>query len=647
MKKSTNGIQPIMLSALLAFSISAPALGAGGADIGGKSIGKGGDSAQACALPVPSQSLDPHPNDGIGLGAIIEHEKTTSKGYIATIEPRLHLDWGSSEQVINLADTKQKRLVFGDHSKGFQVIDYKERGVALGIGGKMEFPNSTFLSSSIWATVGLLPITGRHSMAIRYMPTMSAVENRAPVPSLGEAQMAFPKLLPGDVLSYNTYGGIVFWAGFGASMIGVQTAVMARGDFQVYMEKLDSDLMYVKVSDTKIDSLALQAGALLSSVSTTMYSRYGKAFGFALNMKDPTGVRAYRDLVRGNIAPVQKLAMSRESGAVRFWDEAQSERRGNSQYVKFFGIPFLFKLTWSRDRYFEAARKKSYECGRTLNAVYGAYYTQKYFKLRPYEKTTTKAFHGTSYALKDSDNRSIARGFFGHMLYTYENNDGTVRALRHAMERMGEDTGLGDLLMLDMPEKSDRMGNVSLQLRAHFSAQNTQNIAARAGRDLFSSIRDLGGRLMAKAVAEGKSPASLCGAEGASLDERSCLDLVASRTEQGAEKMANAALGLQRALRSGNEKAATQAYARFGEAMLTNAFTFKAGLMLAGDAMKVDYVVSGSDFSMYTATFRTAGSSGRLVRDQREPIIRRAGGPDRDSLGKLVSDEMDEIVVLQ
>ncbi len=640
---SSRLTNPKLIAALLSLSIATPALA--GTTEDSKRLGRGGDSNSACSIPEPDLSLDPHPDDGIGLGPIIEQEKTTSKGYIQTIEPRLHLEWGSSEQIINLSETKQKKLVFGNTSKGFQAIDFNEKGIGLGIAGSMEFPNSTFLGNSVWATVGLLPIKGRHSMAIRFFPSVRALENRSDVPSLREAQSAFANMVPGDVLTYNTYGGIVFWAGFGASFIGVQTAAMARGDFQVYMEKLDSDHVYVKVSDSHIESLGLQVGALLSHVSATQYSRYGKAFGFALNMRDPMGVRAYRDLVRGNIAPVQKLAMRAGSTSVRFWDEADTVREGTSSYVKYFGIPFLFKISWSRDRYFEASRRKSYECGRTLNAVYGAYFTQKYLKLYPYEKTTTKAFYGTSYALKNDKSKSVARGFFGHMLYTYENSDGTVRALRHAMERMGEDTGLGDLLMLDMPEKSGRYNNVSLQLRAQFSAQNTQNIVARAGRNLFSSLKDFGGKVMATTLAEGKPATSLCREEDGALDERTCLDLVARRTNSGMEKMARAAVGLKRALRTGNEKLATMAYARFGEAMLTNQFTFKAGMMLAGDSMKVDYIVSGSHFSRYTATFHTSGYTGRLVRDQREPIIRRVLGPSKDATGKVIEDEFDEIVV--
>lgn len=628
-----------LLAALVAVSLSGPAFA------GGKSA----DSAAACALPGSDIGMDYHPDDGIGLGSIIEHEKITGD-YTRTIEPRLYLEWGSSEEITNLAETQQKKLVFGDQSKGFQVVDFKERGLGLGIAGTMEFPNTTFLNHAVWATVGLLPITGRNSMAVRWFPNRAAVDARPAVPSLAEAQAAMARMVPGDILTYNTYGGIVFWAGFGASFIGVQTAALARGDFQVYMEKLDADLVYVKVSETNVESLALQAGALVSKVSSALYSKYGKAFGFALNMKDPTAQRAYRDLVRGNIAPVQKLAMRSDSSSVRFWDESQRERRGNQQYVKYFGIPFLLKLTWSRDRYFEAARSKSYECGRTLSATYGAYYTEKYFKLRPYEKTTSKAFYGTSYALKDQNAKNVARGFFGHMTYTYQNNDGTVRALRHAMERMGEDTGLGSLLMLDMPEKSGRFSNVKLQLRGHFSARTTQNIVRRAGAGLVGSLKAISGKLVGNA-----SPSLFSCDEEGGLDASSCRDLVASRTERGAEKMAEAALDLARAVKTGNEKKATQAYARFGEAMLTNGFTFKAGLMLAGDNMKVDYVVSGSDFSTYTATFRTSGYTGNLVRETRAPLVAprkglREGTPAEDAFGRVVggqeADQLDEIVVL-
>lgn len=588
------------------------------------------DSAAACALPAADGSLDSHPDDGIPLGSIIQAEGTTSQGYTTTVEPTLLIDWGNEETITNLAQVPagQKKLVFGDTSKGFQVVDLETRGLGVGIRGGMEFPNSTFLGSPVWVTVGLMPIVGRNAMAIRYMRNEDAVENRSDIPTIDNAVKEFDRLANSDVLSYNTSGGVVFWAGFGASVIGTQVAVLARGDFQIYMEKVDRDHAYVKVSDSNIESLALQAGAIVSSISASKYSSYGKSFGFLLNLHDKLGVRAFRDLVRGNIAPIQKLAAG-SNEAVRFFDETRQSRIGNAVHANILSVPFLFKLTWSRERYFEAVRKRMYECDRGLEAVYGAYYNNRFFKIFGYDETHTKTFVGTSYSLKDAGAKNVARGFFGTLGMTYSGTNTTVVSLRRAMNRFGTDTGLGSALMLAMPDRSEVMAHTALTLRAQFSAKNTQNIVRRASSGAFASIREFGAKMASDAVAA--SPDTVCSSPelapaGTILEKMECLDAVASRTDVGMSRMMNAAKSLGSALRRGNEKLATKAFAAFGEAMMTNQFTFKTGLMMAGDGLKVDYIVAGSDISTYTSTMKTVGNSGNVTKVKREPIFKRTAG---------------------
>jgi|GEM_PF-4573173 len=588
------------------------------------------DSALACSLPAADGSLDSHPDDGLPLGLIIQAEGTTSQGYNTTVEPTLLIDWGSEETVTNLSQVPagQKKLVFGDTSKGFQVVDTETRGLGIGISGAMEFPNTTFLGSPIWVTVGLMPISGRNAMAIRYMRNEDAVENRSDIPRIDQALREFDRLTKGDVLSYNTSGGIIFWAGFGASLIGTQVAALARGDFQIYIEKVDRDHAYVKVSDSNIESLALQAGAIVSAISASKYSSYGKSFGFLLNLHDKLGVRAFRDLVRGNIAPIQKLAAG-QNPAVKFFDETRQSRIGNAVQAEILSIPFLFRLSWSRERYFEAIRKRMYECDRALEAVYGAYYNNRFFQIFDYDETRTKTFVGTSYALKDASSKSVARGFFGTLGMTYSGTNTTVISLRRAMNRFATDTGLGSALMLNMPDRSDVMAHTALTLRAQFSAKNTRNIVRRASSQAFASIRELGAKMASDAVAA--SPETVCASpelapKGTILEKLECLDTVASRTSAGMTRMMNAAKSLGSALRRGNEKLATKAFAAFGEAMMTNQFTFRTGLMMAGDGLKVDYLVSGSDFSTFTSTMKTVGDSGNVTKEKREPIFKRTAG---------------------
>jgi hypothetical protein len=182
-----------------------------------------------------------------------------------------------------------------------------------------------------------------------------------------------------------------------------------------------------------------------------------------------------------------------------------------------------------------------------------------------------------------------------------------------------------------MPRRSDIMQNTNLTLRAHFSAKNTHNIVKNVSARNTDWLLTDASASVEETFSDASATEELCSspevaAEGVMTDASACMELVSSKTERGVEKMIKAGQKLAWALKKGTEKQATKAFAAFGEAMLTNRYTFQAGLKLAGDNLKVDYVVEGSDFAAATTTMKTSGNSGKLVRDSRKPLFQREVG---------------------
>ena len=569
-------------------------------------------SAAACSLPEPAFDHEAEPDSGIDLGDLYsrelwpaggsveeggegeedsgeEEEEGSSEpeaGFSASFEPVVQLEWESEREVVNLTEhprARGKRLVFGDFRGGFQVTD--SRSLTVGLGGQVSFSfgNTTFLGEAAWANVGILPVVGREAYSYRFVPTRQEAESRSRTPQLEEALSALPSLREGDMLAYDTQGGIVFWGGLGAGSAGLTAAVLARGDFQIQIEKVAAGQVHVKITESRVRSLALQAGASLVSSSVSQYARHARGFGFLIRYGHPLGAAAFHDLVRGNIAPVQKLARS-AGVVVKESDWTSLDRRGRSRQV-FVGLPFLLNFSYGKDRFVEWHRQLLLGCGRRIEAVYGAFFRRRQFRAFRHEEQDTIAFYGASYAIRGlRAKRPLARGFFGELLLKYSASHASPFRLSRAMEKLAERTGLPAEVRLALPESRADMLYSSLSLRARFGAGHTRNILRRA-----------------PLLPAGDDPA----------------------TAAAFARMRVAAAELAAALRRSDEQAATSAYARFGEAMLTNAASFRAGLALAGKGARLDYTVEGSDFSLYTDTLQTADDRGRLAAARRPLLSQR------------------------
>lgn len=557
----------------------------------GHAFGHLGSSGVACSIPEPGLDHEAEPDAGIDLGDLYSRElgggtetdsdsesEASPPSVSATFEPVVLLDWDSERQITNLTPHPRgagKALRFGDYRGGFYVA--RSRSVSSGLGGQVTFifGNTTFLGASAWASVGLLPVVGRESYSYRYVGTRAEALARTELPRLEDALGSLDSFTDGDQLSYETQGGIVFWGGLGAGQLGLSLAALARGEFQVQLEKVGAHEVHVRVTASKVGSFALQGGAGLVSASAGAYSRHARAFGFLLRYREPLGARAFHDLVRGNLAPVQKLAAAGHR-SVRFHDAASLHRSGRSRQL-FVGFPWLLNFSYGRDRFTELSRTHAFSCGRRLDITYGAWFRRRAFRAFGHEEQDLRAFYGASYAIRGK--RTLARGFFGELVLRYSAEKAPGSRLARAMEKLGELTGLGAETRLALPAGAERLPYSSLTLRARFGAGHTRNLIRGA------------------ASLPATTPSFL--------------------------RMRDSAARLASALRRGDEKGATAAYARFGSAMLSGPAEFRAGLRLAGRGARVDYTVEGSDFSLYTATLRVKDGSGTLEPEQRSPLFRR------------------------
>ena len=559
---------------------------------------------------------------GWNLGDIIS-SKPDKK---TEISPVVQLDTNSSHRVVNLTPSSEagKALTLYDYRNGFQIIDTHDLEYGLGAEGSFLLGNTTGLSSLAWLNVGILPVRTEKLVSARFAKNKEMVNNLPKINAVPNAK-TLRKLTDGDAVTYMSRGGIIFWAGIGPSLISLDVSYYAGGEFQSYIEKLDADHVFVRISDKKIESFGVQTGAVIVAAESAKYNITGKSFSFLVNYNSELGAKVYSDLLRGNIAAVQKLALTESSDAVKIWDNANSTRNGHASTFK-IGVPYLFHYSWGKQTYSELTRVESLACDRELKIQYGVYMKEKDKSNTKMAEERREGFYGASFKVTEGKSKVVSKGFFGQLLWNYSRDGANSETLKEAMDDLDARTGLGELVNLTIPEDEEDLEFTSLSLRMHFNANNTKSLIHRVNTMDKSDLVRTGLRLVNEYFSDGTDEDGICGTIS---DLNSCRDIISSKVKSTASAMYDSVQMIERALDSEKERAATLAYAKFGENMLTNQFTFQLGTMLAGKGLNLDYVVEGTDISSYVSTLEN-DETGKFSHVNRKPIYRsfegRGGG---------------------
>lgn len=206
----------------------------------------------------------------------------------AEILPAFFFDFSYGRKVLNLtpASSARKALELGNYRNGFRVEDEVEMEGGIGPSVAFHYENATGLAAHIWTQVGLIPAFSRAVETVRYARNFSALNSMKKKFRLPRAASDLRTWSPGDAISYGTEGGIIFFVGGGALLpASIAAAAMATGSFQIYIEKLDHDHAYVKITEGKVRSLGLQAGAEFVSLGTTRFRSLSQGLSFRVNLR--------------------------------------------------------------------------------------------------------------------------------------------------------------------------------------------------------------------------------------------------------------------------------------------------------------------------------------------------------------------------
>jgi hypothetical protein len=173
-------------------------------------------------------------------------------------------------------------------------------------------------------------------------------------------------------------------------------------------------------------------------------------------------------------------------------------------------------------------------------------------------------------------------------------------------------TGLRDQLQLDGAAPKDISGYLHLSLTVEIPEATTMQLMSMVTSGQFDqaqinqSVQDYFDKL--------GDPEHLCASDADSDDVSGCEDRYQSESEAGIAQMHRSLVEMAAANQSGDQKAFAKAYARFGEALLKNEFTFAALISLSqGSPLNITFEAEGAKISKVSQTIADPGARSSLA----------------------------------
>lgn len=538
----------------------------------------------------------------------------------------LYFDYG--EKIINLTphagmtvpfesyNSVNDTLVYGDYSGGFRVTKYLL--VDGGYGGKIIWfhNNVTGLSPSAWSVVGLTPFAGSEVASVKFAPTLNEAKDvKASGPPLTADELK--SWTNGDYSYNDTFGGVIFFAQIGIGGVygpGIGPVYVARGNFDVYVEKADADHAFVRLTHTKLKDLSLQAGNAFVSVSLETFKKVSDSMSYMIKISDPEGAKAYSDLVRGNVAAIQMLSTDpASSDIVKRWDKYSGQQAGHMTNF-YLGIPIIAYWSWTAGKIYELYDTQ-FLYNNTRSVVnYGIYLKERRSKFFGKHTLRSQVFYGAAVDMKTMDNQPLSRGYFAQYNWIADSTNSSQKRLQKVVADLVEKTGLQELTV-NVPAAKD-LDNVRVEFRATFDEAATLNLIKSAQENSSDSTTEIAVNRALKYFADRADTLSICASDE---DLEACQERTVRETRDAVRDMYRALKALDAAIKADDTKGFVHAYAELGRAVLKNSFVFKTCLDMAGAGVTMDYSIMGTVNSAYKVRFVTTATPGVYTKTYGHP----------------------------
>ncbi|MGE3387832.1 MAG: hypothetical protein AB7K41_13975, partial [Bdellovibrionales bacterium] len=346
---------------------------------------------------------------------------------------------------------ERESLVFGDYRNGFRVVSLSRIDLGHGHLSYKKVRDFTDLNSNLNALVGLLPVVGGEALNVRYVKTLQQArhikESIRPPQSIRE----FDSWAVGDSLMIAKRGGVLFLFGIGMNSVGASALSLARGEWTIHHEKINSRQILVKISNASLTDWAFSTGAGLVNMSQTSFDNSDENFSFVLDLSHSSAETNYQALASGDIAFAQERAASGFNG-IDFSEKNNEVQTGT--YTNFFmGVPLLLNTQWSRGHIETYSHRNLRWADRKIDVNYGVYSNHRRHRAFGTRRARQQVFFGSAYSAENPQ-LGFEHGYFGKYFWEFADNNSNHWQLRMAGKELIRRTGLRQAA-LNIPTRED------------------------------------------------------------------------------------------------------------------------------------------------------------------------------------------------
>lgn len=403
----------------------------------------------------------------------------------------------------------------------------------------------------------------------------------------------------GDSITYLNTGGVIFSAGTGLGYVGVGASAIAQGTWETYIEKVDNERVYVKITKGKLTSLSASVGVAIVQLSETAFRNSDDGFSYLYNLSTETGRKAYEDVVRGNVIASDMISKKRPRNLVEKAPVLKVSTFKSLNTGRFLGasmgLPIIWNSAYTKGNINSYSTTDFHINNKTARVHYGIYSETKNFQLWNRHRETDLMFYGAKYIVNSPDGNEA--GTFGRYSFAYRNEKATERKVTKAIAGLIQHTGIDDL-NVDIPDDND-LGYAGIEFNTTLTEDNTKRLMAVASQQNENYFNTIADRYIRDYRSRG-DVYNYCPGPATSL----CWNHLESETHEAMSDM-HKYLEEMTVLKTQDAKAYSAAYGRFGRAMAKNHFAYRTALELAGPGAEISYLIEGARVSMYYKAWKT------------------------------------------
>ncbi|HEY8269383.1 MAG TPA: hypothetical protein VIG33_00725 [Pseudobdellovibrionaceae bacterium] len=497
----------------------------------------------------------------------------------------------------SLSKFRRDRMIMDDYRDGLQKLTHGT--LSLGLGAKVAFWYRSFsdLLTRWWSYVGIMPIVGVNVESVRYFKTVAEARHGKgylKVPGHASDLISWSQ---GDSITYICRGGLLFGATIGYSLVDAGAALVAQGTWETYIEKIEENKIYLKITKGKMATLSAFTAATIVELSVAGFKSRDDGFSFLYNLNTEVGRKAYEDAIRGNIIASEKIAEAVPTNYVEAAPVLKVSTFKNLSTGRLIsaelGLPLIWNKTYSRGKVLSYSATDFHVKNKVAKVNYGIYSEKSNYRFFNRQRETDVRFYGSHYTIEEQGKTDV--GMFGRYGYAYMNDHSSGEKLNGAVRKLINLTAM-DELQVDIPQEN--LAYAAIDFNTTLSKEHTLHLMDLAQREGKRAIYKVADRYL-QSYSLSKDVYGYC----KGIHPQCWLDL-RDDSYNAIEKMYRALLEMYTE-KNRDAKAFARAYGEFGEAMAKNFITFRTVLELAGPGVEINYLIEGARMSMYYKSWTT------------------------------------------